>query len=316
MELREIKPEPVEESALNIVTIKPEPLDAVPVMQIKQEPELSIEVKLEPEAETEVPKPPEPMKTKVIGKVIKRPIKRRVIGKLIERKIFPCLYCNEEFKNGRELFDHKFKTHYSRNKIIKCKFCGMMMKKANLTSHIKAQHPETLKEEKPEIKPEIKPPIIKKEEGIKVIKSDTKSKLSEHLETSTFCHQQTANCLMCNKAVKLVFLNAHMARHGNKLKCSECGKVFRGKERMEKHKLNEHQPTSSKVVKMKSVLKDGEIALECNECDFFTTHEKDLIRHQAAHVRKKTKTFTCLICKKTFFNHPFLKLHIQNDHKR
>ncbi|XP_075988616.1 uncharacterized protein LOC142984743 [Anticarsia gemmatalis] len=226
---------------------------------------------------------------------------------------FQCDICNRVLKSKVALTNHLWYIHYGvklKNQVL-CDICGHSFNdKTNLNIHIRSVH---LKE-----KPFTCPICNKHYSAKKHVKDHIKTVHNKNRQTETK-PEKSFQCELCSKTFAAKrFLVIHLERHDNIFRCRRCdvcfsnkndynlhtincikngkvnfstcdvcGKIFRTKYTMRRHKLSVHNG----------------IKYDCELCGKKFSHSSIIQRHKIRiHGEPKPPKTKCGICNKSFYN--------------
>ena len=212
---------------------------------------------------------------------------------------FTCKMCNKGFRRLKYLKQHEEDIHKQEDG-WKCEICGTTYKQQrNLINHIRLRHTDSEK---------FKCSLCPKEFLFRFSLNrhlNMKHGVSSSRSTNIFVVKQTEeffDCAKCGRVLKGKFrLNRHMLEvheEDKTFKCESCSKSFARNDKLKRHVREVHAVATK---------------LECSVCDQTFARLEYLDRHMLT--KHEESDFLCTLCNKVFNRKDNLARH-QKTHKR
>jgi len=213
----------------------------------------------------------------------------------LEDKEYKCNTCDMKFEDLKNLNAHDKKIHLDIRK-LSCDQCGKHFPKTgDLNRHIDSVHIDEKR-------------FLCDHCGRGFNTAGNRNTHVENIHTEG----PDLQCPHCEKTVK--YLKEHIKHvHTNsdeKYTCEECGKVFRTKKCVTRHRVC-HLPDDIK--KMLSL--QAKDKYRCSSCGIGFIDMTRLRWHEAAK-HTGIKSYQCKICPKSYFRSDHLKTHVINSHEQ
>jgi KRAB domain-containing zinc finger protein len=201
------------------------------------------------------------------------------------RQNFTCDHCGKEFEDKNKMSRH-VKNHKTEK--VECKICHAQVKVNSYAMHMSSVHTKEIFECK----------ICKK-----ILKNSQTLRLHQNFHVG-----KKFSCNLCDKKFRVkTRFNEHMKFHENpeQFKCQICGHQAKTKSDLKLH-LRLHD-------------KNREKNLKCDQCDFKTDRNKNLLHHKKVHeklVLKLKNSPTAVKCEKcpSVMNKKFYEKHLKLQH--
>jgi hypothetical protein len=212
---------------------------------------------------------------------------------------FPCVSCDETFKNKRALKQHKDEVHAPKTQKCSAANCDKSFRTSKeLQVHFKTDHPtETFK--KPESSENIPAGYELCPFCGKAVRNLQQIHLKKHMNIMNNVYYHCDHCAF--KAPLKRQIRDHVAQHmktRKMLQCRHCERFFNGHSSRLQHEKRVHQ---------------GKQRVSKCECGKEFKSHYALSRHKVL-VHSKVGNFACEICGKVEVNTRHLQVHMENQH--